>query len=119
MFECNITVSRGGLTVWKGTAFDCAHSNNEIHLLHSRLNATGICNDGAVVARLGVHDGEDSLYISQLNISINYSTSVINKTVECVYDNGVLSNLTVGCHTLSSRDLISCKNFSGEKGTSL
>lgn len=117
VFECNVTGN--GSTVWKGTAFECSPSVNAITLLHSRFNssnATGSCNNGAVVAR-GQHGSERGWYISQLKILT--STSISERaTVECVYDNGT-SEIGIGCHTLSSDDLSLCTNTSdgvSEKG---
>jgi hypothetical protein len=50
-FEC--TVVGGSGTIWRGSAFDCENSNDEITLLHSRFaNRTiGTCNNGTIVGR--------------------------------------------------------------------
>ena len=80
--EC--TTMGGGVTVWRGTAFQCAR--NEIALRHSQFggsyNYTASCNNGAIVARaLGVVN--DS-YISQLSVTV--SLELNNTTVECWHD---------------------------------
>ena len=91
-FEC--TVMGGSGTIWRGTTFSCAESNDEIILLHSRfglIGAFGTCNNGTVMAQ-GIRAENDS-YTSQLSIIV--SSDVIGKSIECVYDDYVNTTVTV------------------------
>ena len=72
-----------GSTVWQGSALQCQAS--EISLRHSQFNsqAQGQCNDGAIVARsVGTQDG---CYMSLLSVMVGQE--MINRTIECVYNN--------------------------------
>ena len=85
----------GGATVWKGTAF--SNCDNEITLLHRRFeNGTfEECNNGAITGRSirvknnNCSNGEDCLYVSQLEIIIN--SEMLGKNIKCLYDNGMIS----------------------------
>ena len=115
MFECNVT-GRVGSTVWKGTVLDCSSSDNVIILLHSRFandTGTGTCNNGAVVARQGLYDNEEGWYTSQLNISINFTST--GNTVKCSYDNGTLEQV-IGYYMfeLNYDGLTFCTTFSDD-----
>ena len=50
-FECTVLSGFGGATVWKGSAFDCARSDNEVVLLHSPIESNEhklrTCNNGS------------------------------------------------------------------------
>ena len=66
-FECTVM---GGLgTVWRGTAFSCENSNDEIVLLHSQfVNGTlGTCNNGTIVGQ-DIRVENDTYYTSQLSV---------------------------------------------------
>ena len=91
-YEC--TVVGGGVTVWKGSAFDnrCGKSGNELVLLHDRYHGVSgdykFCEDGSIEAR-GVRV-ENSSYTSQLNVTL--TSNITGKSIECAHDDG--SNLT-------------------------
>ena len=90
-YECTVVGGiLGGATVWKGTAFDCPL--NEIALLHSRfINRTfGVCNNGAIVARSLLVEGNNTTYISQLNVTV--TSDMAGETIMCVHDN-ISSNI--------------------------
>ena len=103
MYEC--TVFGGGATIWKGTAFDCSLADNEFVIFHS-INYTSqrpqTCNNGAVTGY--AVSAENDSYTSQLNIQVNDTESLINKTVVCAHDNGTdtveigsaMLNFTIG-----------------------
>ena len=92
----------GGVsTVWQGTAFECLDSQNEIVLLHSRYidfiisNETYIyyssksCNNGGVTIIAQIVGVSENTYTSKVTISDRANkSSLIEKTVECVRDNG-------------------------------
>lgn len=61
IYECRIIGN--GITVWKGSAFDCPQSNNEITFLSSFK-----CNNGAITAHIIA--AENNTYISQLTVSL-------------------------------------------------
>ena len=85
---------RSDLTVWSGSAFDCARRDNEITLQHSlyytesniHARPNGACNNGSIVAQ--ILRVENDTYVSQLNITM--SDSLIGKTIECLHYNTTL-----------------------------
>lgn len=89
-FECEVP-RNAAATVWRGTAFMCPSSNDEIALLHSRFNTTEIenCNNGNNIITGEIIEANGNNYISQLNITI--MPSLIGKTVKCFRDDGVQS----------------------------
>lgn len=85
-YEC--TVCGGRVTVWGGSAFQCA--NQEILLSNRNFGtsgASGVCNDGAIVGR-GI-SAENDCYTSQLNIT--FTDGLQNSTIVCSVDNGTYS----------------------------
>ena len=95
-FEC--TVNGGATTVWKGSAFKCMPTTNDIVLLHSRPNAIGTCDDGELKAYADLEVFGDK-YFSRINITTTYPFTVSMFTVACILDNGttetIVSNWTV------------------------
>ena len=91
-FEC--TVIEGWGTVWRGTAFDCENSNDEIVLLHSQfLNGTsGTCNNGTFVGQ-DVRVDNDIYFVSQLSVLV--TLEIIGKTIECVHESYQSDSTTV------------------------
>ena len=87
IYECTVVGGLGGITVWRGTAFNC-EVGAEINLLHSQFvleeGAFGNCNGGAIRGRsLRI---ENNRYISQLSVML--SSDLSGETIECIYDNG-------------------------------
>ena len=98
MFTCIIV--GGGVTVWRGSAFNCPSNNDEILLRHSQFaedNAFGYCNSEDIEGQ-GLRNVENNCFSSQLNI--NVSSEFNNKTVECAFNNG-MSVRTIGTVTLT------------------
>ena len=98
-FEC--TVVGGFGTVWRGLAFDCENSNNEITLLHSRfVNGTiGTCNNDSIIGR-SIGDENGTCFTSQLSVTI--TPDIIGNTIECIHDDYEHVNTTVvGSFTIS------------------
>ena len=88
IYECTVVGGLGGITVWRGTAFNCEISLDSINLLHSQFvseeGAFGNCNDGAIKGKsLRI---ENNRYISQLIVTL--SSDMSGETIECDYDNG-------------------------------
>ena len=80
-YECTITGTEVGSTVWTGTAFNDA----EIVLLHSRFHqGTSETYRNSIVAKSLSVEGNN--YTSQLNVTVTPDTA--GKTIECIYDNG-------------------------------
>ena len=105
-----ICTARGpGNTLWKGSAFHCSSTQNEIILQHSRYDSPGgttrYCNDRAIVGQ-SIRVENNDCYISQLNVTI--SSDMNNKTIECAHTNTTGLN-TISVHTLS---ILSGKNHS-------
>ena len=84
-YEC--TVNGSGATIWKGTAFDCSLTNNEIAIFHS-INYTSerskACNNGAIIG--SAVRAENHSYTSQLTVHV--SDELNGTTVVCVHDDG-------------------------------
>ena len=94
IFEC--TVCGPGSTVWQGSALQCPSS--KIILRHSQFNsqAHGQCNDGAIVtSSVGTQDG---CFTSILSVMIGQE--MINRTIECAYDNIQTGKLIINQTTL-------------------
>ena len=82
-FAC--TVVGGSGTVWRGTAFSCTNSNDEIFLLHSRFvnGTTGTCNNRSIIASgQYIRVGNDNYYTSQLSVTV--TSDIIGESIECV-----------------------------------
>ena len=82
----------GGITVWRGTVFNC-EVGAEINLLHSQFvleqGAFGNCNSGTIRGKsLRI---ENNRYISQLSVTL--SDDMSGETVECVYDDGMTTTI--------------------------
>ena len=85
-FECTIMTGRG--TIWRGSAFNCDSSGNEIILLNSS-DDDETCNGGMITGQVIRREGNN--YTSQLNVV--FSSDLIGRTIECASDNG--SQITV------------------------
>ena len=104
-YECTVC-SRyygPGLTVWIGSAVMCNERGNanEIVLVHSRFssdNGTSIdCSEGRVTVHIiGV---VNNCYISQISLTV--SEEIINKTIGCLYDNGIHETI-IGQETITA-----------------
>ena len=91
-FVCSVT--GGAATVWKGSVFNC--HGNEILLRHAiGSEASGMCNNGAVVA--SAIEFTNTSYISQLNVTV--SPEMHNGTVECIQDS--FNETSIGSCTLT------------------
>lgn len=86
VYECKVTGD--GSTVWKGTAFDCPSSGNQINLLHSQFVQTqgtdGVCNRGGIVAN-NIGATTNRTYTSQLVVNLTMVQE--GESVECFHDN--------------------------------
>lgn len=100
-FECSVLGT--GVTVWRGSAFECASTSHEILLSHSHFEqgTTDRCNNGAIVARsidvvdLPASNGSsDQCFISQLNIAV--TDTMRNKTVKCFHDSSSQQSAIIG-----------------------
>ena len=85
-YTCTIVDTSGnpplGSSVWRGTAFNCPGSSNEISLRNSLFitsGASGACNNGAITAEsVGV---VNNCYTSRLMVTV--SVGLNETTVEC------------------------------------
>ena len=80
-FECTVMTGRG--TIWRGNAFNCASTGNEINLFNSSVGDQ-TCNSGIITGRVIKH--ERNTYTSQLDVV--FSSDLIGRTIECASDNG-------------------------------
>lgn len=95
----NCKVAGNGFTVWRGSAFDCVLSGNEIILSHSSFGPGAIrtCNDGHIVGRsLSMIN---NTFTSQLDV--NVTSQLIGKSVECLYETGSSPATIIGSDVLS------------------
>lgn len=92
-FAC--TIVGGGNTLWRGSAFNCPSTSNEIVLRHSQFGGRNgtfrSCNNGAIAGRS--IDVENNCFTSQLNVTV--STSVNNRTVQCDHDSNDETQITL------------------------
>ena len=95
-YEC--TILGEGATLWKGSAFNCPDTDNEIVLLHS-INSIEqrVCNNGAIIGRI-VHV-KGNIYTSQL--TVNISSEVPDSDITCAYDSGEEINV-IGSMNITS-----------------
>ena len=84
-YECT-TVGRGA-TMWRGTAFNCSTSGNEIVLRHSRFTtpdgASDQCNNGNITGHSLQVEGEH--YTSQIHVI--FPPDLLGRTIECIHNN--------------------------------
>ena len=80
-FECTVMTGRG--TIWRGSAFNCASTGNEIILLNSSVGVQ-TCNSGIITGQVIKHQRNN--YTSQLNVV--FSSDLIGRSIECASDNG-------------------------------
>ena len=96
------TVVGSGATVWRGTAFNCIYNcHNDIFLRHSQFES-GIsreCNNGRIIGRSinTTSDSDGVKYISQLIIQLDEKNTLDGRTVECIYDDGLVTKV-IGIH---------------------
>ena len=89
IYECRITGS--GAIVWRGTAFDCPESSNEIVLLQGSFGTQAVCNNGAISGR--IIRVENNTYISQLSVSV--SAEMIGSNISCYHDSRGSQNVNL------------------------
>ena len=70
-FECTIMTGKG--TIWRGNAFNCASTGNEINLFN-RSVGDQTCNSGIIIAWTVIKH-ERNHFTSQLNVA--FSTDLI------------------------------------------
>ena len=84
VYQCTITdITGGGLsTIWRGTAFNCSDTGNEILLAHRRFGTsfTESCSNNALVGEGIASNGNE--YTSQLSVMAN--SDLNGTTIECV-----------------------------------
>ena len=99
LFECTVTGTMFGATVWRGSALALC-PGNETNVLHatSFLSRQMKCDgdDGSIVAQ-GVRI-QNSHFTSRLMIDI--TPDMIGKTVECAYDDVMGNETKVGSLTI-------------------
>ena len=86
--------------MWKGSAFDCAMSDNEIVLLHSRFeqdthHTHKTCNNGTTTGE--AINVEESYYTSQLHVTVGLD--MIGESIEYANDDGV--TMPIGSSTIA------------------
>ena len=95
-YEC--TIMRGLGTVWRGNAFDCASSDNEIYLLESHFNSSERSSImhmqqwDMITGRINRIDG--GFYTSQLSVTV--SSDLIGKNVSCAQSDGSTTDVLIG-----------------------
>ena len=80
-------------TVWKGSAFDCMSTNNQIILLRSSYNNMSssnsrTCSDGDVAVLAEITSISNNYYTSQINVTVKSTFTGSVLTITCFQDNG-------------------------------
>ena len=100
IFGCTVLSGFGGATVWKGSAFDCARSDNEVVLLHSRIESNEhtrrTCNNGTIIGE--TIQVVENYYTSRLHVMV--SPDMIGEGIECVSDDGTV--MVMGSSTITA-----------------
>ena len=100
LLECS--TEGPGSTVFKGDLLNCAESNHEILLLHSRFNTSngtrGICNNGTILGYSLPLNNFSNCYISQLCIKTTQDAD--GEVIRCVHDTNL--EREVGNYTLTA-----------------
>ena len=99
VYECRVTGR--GATVWRGSAFNCPSTNNEILFLHSSSGIEKVCNDGVIVGR--AIRAENDTYISQLTVSV--SAGMIGRNISCYHDSGAAELIDFSVLTLTTGNI--------------
>ena len=94
LYECTVSGGEGDAAlgiVWRGGAFNCKQSKNEIILLYnSPQNVSKSCNDGDIIGRSVIVENTSNVngsnYTSQLHVSL--TSDLVNSRIECIRDNG-------------------------------
>ena len=101
ILECSI--ERNMSIVFQGNLLNCSSKDNEIVLLHNRINSSngtsGTCNDETVLGQSLPTNVSINCYISLLCIMV--TPDVVGKIITCVSDNGTAMN-TIGNITVTS-----------------
>ena len=89
-FQCGVN---GGInTVWKGSAFECMSTNNEIVLLQSHYNSImsssniRTCSDGDIAVLAEIISISDTYYTSQINLTVKSTFTGSMLTIACFRD---------------------------------
>ena len=86
VYECSITGH--GTIIWRGIAFECPHSSDEI-VLFQNSRGIHVCNDGAITGR--IIGADNNTYMSQLTVLVSDET--IGMNVSCFHDSKGTENL--------------------------
>ena len=92
-FECRVVGD--GATIWKGTAFECASTDNEIVFLHAHSSSSSSlqCNDGAIQGRITDINTTSNTYTSQLSVAV--SNELEGRSINCIHDSGSDGSINV------------------------
>jgi hypothetical protein len=98
LFECRVVGE--GATIWKGTAFECANTDNEIVLLHAHSSSSSPlqCNDGAIEGRITDIGTFNNTYTSQLSVAV--SSELEGMSISCIHDSSSDGSINVIGSTL-------------------
>ena len=105
VYECRVT-GGNNIIVWRGTAFECHSTGDEIVLLQSQPGPH-LCNNGAIRGRI-IRADENDPYVSRLTIVVG--TEMVGKNISCLHDIGDTEKL-VGSSvlTLTTGNTMSCQ----------
>ena len=88
-YECTVVGELGGMSVWRGSVFNC--TSQEISLFHNKYEsgAFGQCGDiTGQSLKVNTTDGNNSIgyFVSQLSVPAGSNTA--GKDIACQYDDG-------------------------------
>jgi hypothetical protein len=110
IYECDHEVMghQFDITLWSGSAFDCARMGNEISLLHNlytdnsiSARAYGDCNNDSIVAQ-SLRVKNHTYYTSQLNVTV--SDSVV-RTIYIIYIHTYIHTYIYNSRTATSPNI--------------
>ena len=107
VYECNVT--RRGTTVYKGSAFNCQSSNDELLLLPLNQSTNKTCNNGAIVARTNSNTQSSLSFSSTLTVTLNHNVMPM-KEIKCSIDDG-LTVLVIGSYYIPRFNTGICQEY--------
>ena len=85
-YFCTVDGGNATVTIWGGSAFDCAGNSITLTHLSFQNGTSGNCNDGAIVGQSVKVDGTH--YTSKLDVTV--SNKLKNKNIICSSDNNTI-----------------------------
>jgi hypothetical protein len=95
VYECRVTGR--GATVWRGSAFNCPATGNELSFFHSSSGIEATCNGRAIVGH--IIRADNNTYVSQLTVSV--SAEMIGRNISCFHYGATYTLKLIGSSILT------------------